>query len=159
MKSTEAFERTEKIISTNRRASHDFLIMQTFEAGIALQGTEVKSLRNGKASLQDSYAAFIDKNSDELYLLNLHISPYSHGNRENHEPKRSRKLLLRQRELKKLKTSVNERGFTIIPLSLYFSGHIVKVEIALVKAKRKYDKRETTKKKETDREIRRKFRI
>lgn len=159
MKSTNNQDRPEKLITSNRRARHDFEILQTLEAGIVLQGTEVKSLRQGKCSIQDAYAGFPNPNSHELFLLNFHISPYEHGNRENHEPKRPRKLLVNLREANKLKSAVQEKGLTIIPLKLYFSGPFVKVEIALVRAKRKYDKREETKKKETDKEIRKKFRV
>lgn len=159
MKSSVQFERKEKSISVNRKARHEFEIISSLEAGIILQGTEVKSLRSGKCSMQDCYAAFGKKDSLELTIINLHISPYNHGNRENHEPKRPRKLLLTERELKKLKTAVSEKGITLIPLSLYFSGPFVKVEIGLAKAKRKYDKRETNKERDTEREIRRKFRL
>lgn len=159
MKSTNYQDRSEKLITANRRARHDFEILQTLEAGIVLQGTEVKSLRQGKCSIQDAYAGFPDPNSHELFLLNFHISPYEHGNRENHEPKRPRKLLVSFREALKLKSAVQEKGLTIIPLKIYFSGPFVKIEIALVRAKRKYDKREETKKKETDKEIRKKFRV
>lgn len=157
MKSSVQFERKEKLIAQNRKARFDFEITQVIEAGIVLVGTEVKSLREGKANMQDSYAAFINKDSNELHVLNLHINPYSHGNRENHEPKRSRKLLMSERELKKLRTATAEKGITLIPLSLYFSGAFVKIEIGLAKSKKKYDKRESTKERETEREIRRKF--
>lgn len=159
MRSSAQFERTEKLIAQNRRARHDYEIVNVYEAGIVLQGTEVKSLRAGKANLQDSYAAFPNKDSNELYLLNLHISPYDFGNRENHEVKRERKLLLTERELKKLRTAVAEKGITLIPLSLYFSGAFVKVEIGLAKAKRKYDKREAVKERETDRDLKRQYKI
>ncbi len=152
-------EREIRLISKNRRAYHDYIIAQVYEAGIVLQGTEVKSLRNGKVSLQDAYAGFQYKNDEEIYIFNLHINQYDHGNRYNHEPKRPRKLLLNLREIRKLKAQVAEKGMTIIPLSIYFSGPYVKVELGLAKPKRKYDKRESNKKKETDREIRRKFRI
>ena len=150
-------DRTIKQIASNRRAYHDYLIVRTVEAGIMLQGTEVKSLREGKCSMQDCYAAFKSHDSLELFLLNLHISPYSHGNRENHEPKRSRKLLVNRNESVKLKTAVSEKGVTLIPLSIYFSGPYIKVEIGLAKAKRKYDKRESVKERETEREIRKKY--
>ncbi len=159
MKSSAQFERTEKLIAKNRKARFDYEIVQTIEAGIILQGTEVKSLRKGKANLQDAYAAFTNKDNNELYLINLHISPYDFGNRENHDPKRKRKLLLNSRELRKLRTSIAEKGITVVPLSLYFSGAFVKVELGLAKSKRKYDKRESTKEREHDREIQRKFRI
>lgn len=159
MRSSAQFERTEKLIAQNRRARHDYEIVNVYEAGIVLQGTEVKSLRAGKANLQDSYAAFPNKDSNELYLLNLHISPYDFGNRENHEAKRERKLLLTERELKKLRTAVAEKGITLIPLSLYFSGAFVKVELGLAKAKRKYDKREAVKERETERDLKRQYKI
>ncbi len=151
-------ERRIKLITQNRKVRHEYQILQTYEAGIELRGTEVKSLRQGKCSIQDAYAAFPNKDSLELYLVNLHINPYEHGNIMNHEPKRRRKLLLNWRELNKLKTAVSEKGCTIVPVSIYFSGPFVKVEIALVRAKKKYDKREDKKKRETEREIQRKFR-
>ncbi|MCX6153434.1 MAG: SsrA-binding protein SmpB [Candidatus Kapabacteria bacterium] len=157
MKTLEIRERKQKLISANRRAYHDYEVVQKIETGIILTGTEVKSLRDGKVSLQDAYAAFQDKDSLELSMINLHISPYSHGNRENHEPKRLRKLLVNHREAIKLKTLIQEKGMTLIPLSIYFSGPFVKMEIGIVRAKRKYDKREDTKKREVEKEIRRKF--
>lgn len=152
-------ERKVKVIAKNRKAFHDFIIVQSIECGIVLHGTEVKSLRNGKCSLQDAYAGFPDARSNELYIINLHIAPYEHGNIYNHEPKRNRKLLVSQREAVKLRTAVSEKGLTLIPLSIYFSGRYVKVEIALVKAKKKYDKREDEKKKDAEKEIRKKFRL
>lgn len=147
-------ERQKKIISTNRKARYEFEIIQTFECGIILQGTEVKSLRGGKCNIQDAYASF---ESGELFVRGLHINEYDFGNRENHKPNRDRKLLLHYRELTKLKSQVEEKGLTLIPLSVYFSGHLVKVELALVRAKKKYDKREDVKKRDTEREIRRDF--
>jgi len=158
MKSSSTFERKEKSILQNRKARHDYEITQVIETGIVLRGTEVKSLREGKCNIQDAYAGFPNNNNNELFLMNLHISPYSHGNRENHDPKRVRKLLVTAREAVKLKTAVSEKGITLIPMSLYFSGPYVKVELGLAKAKKKYDKRETTKERETEREIQRKFR-
>ena len=147
-----------KIISTNRKAFHDYFVVSTIEVGIVLQGTEVKSLRQSKCSLQDAYAGFTEPDSNDLYVINMHISPYEQGNIYNHEPKRKRKLLVKQREAVKLRTAVQEKGFTLIPLSVYFSGRFVKVEIGLVRSKKKYDKREDTKKKDAEREIRRKLR-
>ncbi|MFA5512784.1 MAG: SsrA-binding protein SmpB [Candidatus Kapaibacterium sp.] len=147
-------ERQQKIIVSNRKARFEYEIIQTLECGIVLQGTEVKSLRAGKCNLQDSYASFI---KGELYIHNLHIKEYDFGNRENHKPNRDRKLLLNIRELIKFKSLVEEKGLTLIPLSIYFSGHLVKVELALVRAKKKYDKREDVKKRDTEREIRRNF--
>lgn len=152
-------DRKERLIASNRRARFDYEIISTLEAGIQLQGTEVKSLRQGKASLQDAYAGFRSHDSEELYLFNMHINEYAQGNRENHKPKRERKLLVHHREAIKLRTAVNEKGLTIVPLKVYFSGHLVKVEIALVKAKKKFDKRESTKLREQDREIHRKYRV
>lgn len=157
MKTTETTERVIKLIATNRRAKHDYEIIQTFEAGICLVGTEVKSLRQGKCSLQDAYIGFLNYNSNEVFLFNCHISPYSYGNRENHQPKRPRKLLLNRNEINKLRSALQEKGYTVVPLTMYFSGPFVKLEIALVKPKRKYDKRESTKERETKREIERKF--
>ena len=159
MKSADALERKVKAIASNRKARHDYEIVQVYETGIILQGTEVKSLRHGKCSLLDAYATFTDKNSLELYLVNCHISPYDFGNRENHEPKRQRKLLVNRSEAIKMRNAVNEKGITLIPLSIYFSGRFVKVELGLAKAKRKYDKRETLKERDSDRDIRRTFRV
>ncbi len=157
MRASDIYEREEKTIASNRRARHDYEVVQVLEAGIMLQGTEVKSLRAGKCSLQDAYAGFKSVQEDELWLFNLHINEYEHGNRENHLPKRPRKLLVNAREARKLHTQVNEKGITLIPLSLYFSGHIVKVELGVCRSKKKFDKRESTKERETKREIDRKF--
>ncbi|MGD9900036.1 MAG: SsrA-binding protein SmpB [Calditrichaceae bacterium] len=126
------------IISTNRKARHDYEIVSSIETGIVLTGTEVKSLRDGKANMADSYAKFTD---GELWVFNLHISPYTKSAMENHEPLRNRKLLLHKLELKKLMRQVDEKGVTLIPLKLYFKNHLVKLELALARGKRKYDKR------------------
>ena len=139
----------EKLIASNKKAFHDYFVLQKAEAGVALTGTEVKSLRDGKANIKDSYVIF--KNG-EAFLFNAHISPYSHGNLQNHEPERSRKLLLHRREIDKLHEQVVEKGLTVVPLRLYFKGGKVKVEIAVVRGKKLYDKRETEKKRELDRE-------
>jgi len=139
----------EKLIASNKKAFHDYFVLQKAEAGVALTGTEVKSLRDGKANIKDSYV--IIKNG-EAFLFNAHISPYSHGNLQNHEPERSRKLLLHRREIEKLHEQVVEKGLTVVPLRLYFKGGKVKVEIAVVRGKKLYDKRETEKKRELDRE-------
>lgn len=141
-----------KIISQNKKAFHDYFIEETLEAGIMLVGTEVKSLRDGKANLKDSYV--IVKGS-EVFLLNCHISPYTHGNIMNHEPLRTRKLLIHKKEISRLQGKVAQKGYSIIPLKLYFKNSLVKVEIGLAKGKKTYEKRETIKKKEADREIRR----
>jgi len=139
----------EKLIASNKKAFHDYFILQKAEAGVALTGTEVKSLRDGKANIKDSYVIFKDS---EAFLFNAHISPYSHGNLQNHEPERNRKLLLHRREIEKLREQVVEKGLTVVPLRLYFKGGKVKVEIAVVRGKKLYDKRETEKKRELDRE-------
>jgi SsrA-binding protein len=139
----------EKLIASNKKALHDYFVVQKFEAGIALTGTEVKSLRGGKANLKDSYVILKD---GEAFLFGAHISPYTHGNLENHDPERTRKLLLHKRELEKLKKETSEKGLTVVPLRLYFRGAKVKAEIAVVRGKRQFDKRETEKKREADRE-------
>ncbi|MDP9360904.1 MAG: SsrA-binding protein SmpB [Acidobacteriota bacterium] len=139
----------EKLIASNKKAYHDYFVLQKFEAGLSLRGTEVKSLRDGKANLKDAYVIFKE---GEAFLFNAHISPYSHGNLQNHEPERSRKLLLHRREIEKAREQVVEKGLTVVPLRLYFKGGKVKVEIAVVRGKKLYDKRETEKRREADRE-------
>ncbi|MEY3386325.1 MAG: hypothetical protein RIR53_1136 [Bacteroidota bacterium] len=148
-------DRTIRTIITNRKALFEYEVLDRFEAGIALVGTEVKSLRAGKVNLADAYAMFPDKRSDELYLVGLHISPYDFGNRENHEPLRRRKLLLKQHELRRMREGIEEKGLTVVPLSLYFSGPYVKVELGLVRGKKLYDKRAATKEREQKREMKR----
>jgi len=130
----------EKNITVNRKARHEYSILQTFEAGIVLTGTEVKALREGKANLVDSYASLI---KGEVWLNSAHISEYKHGNINNHDPVRSRKLLLNKSEIRKLIGKVKEKGLTLIPLRLYFKKGKVKVELALAKGKKVYDKRES----------------
>lgn len=137
-----------KIISENRKAFHNYFVEDKFEAGIMLKGTEVKSLREGKASLQDAYGLLKGR---ELFLLNAHIPPYKLGNRENHDPLRTRKLLLNRSELDKLWTKLEIKGYSLIPLKMYFKHGIAKVEIAIAKGKKSYDKREATKEKEVKR--------
>jgi SsrA-binding protein len=145
-----------KTICTNRKAYHEFHIEDKFETGLVLTGTEVKSLREGKANLKDSYAKIKD---GELFLVNAHISPYSCGNIYNHEPKRERKLLLHKREISKLFGKVKERGFTLVPLSMYFNNrNMVKLELALAKGKTLYDKRESIKRKDEKRVAERELR-
>jgi SsrA-binding protein len=139
----------EKLIASNKKAFHEYHVLEKHEAGLALTGTEVKSLRDRGATLKDAYVIF--KNG-EAFLFGAHISPYTHGNRENHDPERTRKLLLHRREIEKLQTQVTEKGLTIVPLRLYFKGGRVKAEVAVVRGKKLYDKRETEKKKEADRE-------
>ena len=138
-----------KVITVNRQAYHDYYIERTIEAGIALKGTEIKSIRDGKVNLRGSYA--IARNG-ELWLENAHIAVYEHGNRYNHEPMRSRKLLLHRREIDRLFGQVVEKGLTVVPLRLYFKGGRVKAEIAVVRGKKLFDKRESEKRRELDRE-------
>lgn len=149
-------QKPEKNITVNRKARHEYEIIQTYEAGIVLQGTEVKSLREGKANLVDSYAAL---RNGELWLLSAHISEYSQGNINNHEPARDRKLLLNKNEIRKLIGKVNEKGLTLVPLRLYFKNGKVKVELALAKGKKVYDKRESIAKRDRQRDQQREFRI
>jgi SsrA-binding protein len=141
-----------KIICKNRKAFFNFEIEDTFECGIVLLGSEVKSLRNGKANLSDSYGKV---RNGEIFLIDAHISPYEQSNRLNHDPLRQRKLLLHKREIKRLTGKVAERGFSLIPLKMYFKNGKVKVEMALARGKKTYDKREVIKKKEQRRELER----
>ena len=141
-----------KIITKNRKAFHDYHIVERYEAGIVLTGTEVKSVREAKINLKDGYAVI--KNA-EVFLLNAHISPYHHGNLFNHEPTRTRKLLLHRKEIDKLTGKINERGFTLIPLKVYLKQGRVKVELGLAKGKREYDRRADIAKKDAEREMKR----
>ena len=141
--------REPKTIATNRKAYHDFHIEEKFEAGVVLSGTEVKSLREGKANLKESYARIKD---GEIFLVNAHISPYTCGNIYNHEPKRERKLLMHTREIDRLYGKVRESGYTLVPLSLYFNErNRVKVEFGLAKGKTSFDKREDIKRRDEKR--------
>ena len=142
-------ESNEKLIASNKKAFHDYHVLDKVEAGIELTGTEVKSLRDRGANLKDSYVQF---KAGEAYLLGTHIAPYTHGNIQNHAPERTRRLLLHRREIEKLETQVVEKGLTVVPLRLYFKGNRVKTEIAVVRGKKLYDKRETEKRREADRE-------
>jgi SsrA-binding protein len=139
-----------KIIATNRRARHDYHILDRFEAGLVLKGTEVKSLRAGKASLADAHAGF---ERGEAYLYNLFINPYAQGNRYNQPERRVRKLLMHRQEINRLIGHVSQKGFTLVPLQLYFKGSHVKVELGLAKGKREFDKRTDLKSRESKREI------
>jgi SsrA-binding protein len=142
----------EKLICLNKKARHNYFIEATYEAGLSLLGTEVKSLREGRANIGDSYAKI--KNG-EVFLVDVHISPYSFGNRFNHDPLRPRKLLLHKREIRRLIGKVQERGFSLIPLRLYFSDGKAKVELGLGKGKKLFDKRETLKRKTMERDMER----
>ncbi len=137
--------------AVNRSASHNYFLTDRYEAGVALRGTEVKSIREGKANLKDAYGLLKD---GEAFLLNAHIGTFSHGNTMNHEETRTRKLLLHKDELRKLAIKTNEKGFTLIPTRLYFKHGRVKCELAVAKGKQDWDKRETERKREADREAR-----
>jgi SsrA-binding protein len=136
-------------LASNKKARHDYHVLETFEAGIQLHGTEVKSVREGRVQLKDSYVDFKD---GQAYLVGAHISPYSHGNRENREPDRVRRLLLKKREIDRLFGRTQLKGLTVVPLAVYLKGNWIKVEIALVQGKKLYDKREAEKTRELDRE-------
>lgn len=139
-----------KTVAENRRARHEYFLEEFFEAGIALTGTEVKSLRFGEGSIAESYAEVKD---DQVWLVNANVPEFSHGNRFNHEPKRPRKLLLHEREINKLRAGVQREGMTLIPLSIYFNGRgRAKVELALARGKKMHDKRETAKERDWKRE-------
>ena len=140
-----------KLISKNPTAFHNYSIENKLEAGIVLSGTEIKSIRNGKANLKDSYA--IIKNN-EVYIVGLHISPYEHGNIFNKDPLRNRKLLLNRREINKLIVMTKQKGYSLVPLDMYFKGSLVKVELGVGKGKKLYDKREDIAKKDAERRIR-----
>jgi len=142
---------SEKLISDNRKARHDYKLFDTYEAGIVLLGTEVKAIREGRVNLRDSYGRL---EKGELFLYNVHISPYSHRGYADHEPMRRRKLLLNKREIRKLVGKVVERGMTLVPVRMYFKRGRVKVAISLAKGKRDYDKRETVRARVADREAR-----
>ena len=139
-----------KIIAQNKKAWHDYFIDEKYEAGIALFGTEVKSIRAGAVNLKDSYCSVKD---GELFMLGVHISPYEKGNIFNREPRRERKLLMHKREIMKINGMLTQKGYTLIPLSLYFSGKNVKVELGLCRGKKLYDKRDSNAAKDVNREI------
>jgi SsrA-binding protein len=139
-------------VAANRKALHDYTIEDTYEAGVALTGTEIKSVRAGRVSLRDGY---VQIRNGEAWLLNVHISPYDFGNRENHEPKRERRLLFHRQEIRKLQSKVAERGWTIVPLRVYLKEGRAKIEIALARGKRLYDKRDAVAERDMDRDLRR----
>jgi SsrA-binding protein len=141
----------EKQVATNKKAFHEYFILEKIEAGIVLFGTEVKAIREGRLNLKDSYALV---QSGEMFLFNCHISPYSHGNRENHDPTRSRKLLLHEREILKLIGKTQEKGLTLVPLRVYLKRGRVKIELGVARGKKLVDKRETERRKEADMEAR-----
>jgi SsrA-binding protein len=144
-------EKAQRIIADNRKAYHDFHVLETMEAGVALLGTEVKAIREGRVNLRDSFARI---DSGEVWLMNVHISPYSHTGYAHHDERRQRKLLLHRHEIRKLNGRVTEKGLTLVPLQMYFKDGRVKVSLALVKGKQAHDKRETIRRREVDRETR-----
>lgn len=143
-----------RVIARNKKARHDYHIEETYEAGIILKGTEIKSIREGKVNLKDSFALVED---GEVFLYNMHISPYSHGNRENHDPERKRKLLLNKSEIRKLIGRAAMKGYTLVPLSIYIKRNLAKIELALARGKKVWDKREDIAKRTAEREIDRAF--
>lgn len=144
-----------KVISNNKRAAFDYELFDRYEAGLVLTGTEIKSIRAHQVSLRRSY---VQRRGDELWLIDAHIAPYEHGNRENHEPKRPRKLLLHRREINKIIDALTQKSLTVVPTKLYLKSGLAKVEIALARGKRKYDKRATLARKEADRRVERALR-
>ncbi len=140
-----------KIVATNRKAYHDYEVLETYEAGIVLKGTEVKSAKQGRINLKDSYAKI---DNGEIFLINAHISPYTHGNVYNHDPRRTRKLLLHKKEIMRLYGKVKEKGLTLIPLKAYIKNGKIKIELGLCKGKKVYDKRAEIKKRDLEREMR-----
>jgi SsrA-binding protein len=148
-----AMQKSDKeIIATNRKAYHDYFIEETYEAGIVLTGSEIKSIRARRVNLRDSY---VQVRNGELWLLDTHIAPYKQASLQNHEPKRDRKLLMHRREINRLQGKVQEKGYTIVPLRLYLRNNRAKVEIALVRGKKLYDKRRAIAKRDADREVQR----
>ena len=147
-------KQAKKLIANNKKAYHDYFIEDKYEAGISLAGTEVKSLRMGRCSVKE---AFIRIEKGEVYVYNMHIAAYEKGNIFNKDPLRVRKLLLHKREIRKIEGQIAQKGYTVVPLSVYFSGSLVKIEIGLAKGKKLYDKRETIAKKDQKREAQREF--
>lgn len=144
-----------KVIAQNKKANHDYFIEETYEAGIVLQGTEIKAIRGGRVNMRDSYARIMN---GEVFLVGMHISPYEQGNRYNHDPLRTRKLLLHKKQIDKLIGETKEAGYALVPLKVYLKNGFAKVLIGLAKGKKNYDKRESLKRKEAKREVERAFR-
>ena len=145
-------DKNSRSVAQNRKAYHDYFVDETYEAGISLFGTEIKSIRCGQVNMKDSYCSFKD---GEIFALGIHISPYEKGNIFNREPRRDRKLLMHKKEIIKLSSYVAQKGYTIIPLSMYFKGDRIKVELGLCRGKKLYDKRESDAKREANREMER----
>lgn len=140
------------VIANNRKASHEYSIIDTIEAGVALKGTEIKSIRGGRINLKDGYAGIT---RGEAFLYNVHIAPYKEGNQFNHDPRRTRKLLLKRKEIDKLYGEIKQDGVTLVPLKVYIKNGVAKVLVGIAKGKKKYDKRETLKRKDQERQIQR----
>lgn len=151
-----AKEKGSRLVANNKKAYHDYFIEETYEAGIALHGTEVKSLRMGKCSIKES---FVRIENEEVYIYGMHISPYEKGNIFNRDPLRVKKLLLHKSEIRKMKGKIAEKGYTLVPLKVYFNRSLVKVEIGLAKGKKLYDKRQDIAKKDQRREAERDFKV
>lgn len=143
-------KRSQRVIAQNKKAWHDYFVEEKFEAGVVLTGTEIKSIRQGRVNLKDSYC---EVERGELFAIGVHISPYEQGNRYNHEPLRNKKLLMHRREILKLQGLIQQKGYTIVPLSLYFSGGYVKAELGLCRGKKLYDKRESDAARQASRDI------
>jgi len=144
----------EKVVVTNRKALHDYFIIDRYEAGLVLKGTEVKALRTGSANLQDGYALI---RNGEVWLIGMHISPFERGNINNHDPKRDRKLLMHKSEIRRLVGKTSEKGLTLVPLKVYFKDNVAKVELGLARGKKSYDKREAIAKRDVERQMRREY--
>ncbi|MDD7762293.1 MAG: SsrA-binding protein SmpB [Ezakiella sp.] len=145
-------EKQSKILAQNRKARHDYFIEKTYEAGIELKGTEVKSIRDSKANLKESYCTIKD---GEVFIVGMHISPYTEGNRFNVDPVRERKLLLNRREIIRLTQEIQQKGMTLVPISLYTKGRLIKMELGLARGKKQYDKRESIKERDIKRDLER----
>jgi SsrA-binding protein len=143
-------EALQRVTISNRKARHDYFILEALEAGIVLTGTEIKSIRKGNANLQDSYA---ELRNGEVWLEGMHISPYEQGNINNHDPRRKRKLLLQKKQIRKLIDGKKEKGLTLVPLSIYFKGPYAKVELALARGKKSFDKRDAIAKRDAERDM------
>ncbi len=141
-----------KTLASNRKAYHDYIIEETYEAGIALTGTEIKAVRAGRANLKDGYATIRD---GDVWLLNVHISPWEGGNRENHDPLRARRLLLHRREINRMAQRIAEKGWTLVPIRIYLKNNRAKVELGLARGKKQYDKRDAIAQRDSDRDLRR----
>ena len=152
---TESARRGDRVITTNRRAWHEFHILETIEAGIVLTGTEIKSIRDGKASIAEAYARF---DHGELWLIGCNVAPYSHGNRSNHDPDRPRKLLIRRKELERLRAAIEQKGLTLVPLRLHLKHGLAKLDLGLARGKKLYDKRATESERQSERDMQRALR-